>query len=334
MDEGGFMGNRHEGAAGQSAAALARGLTIELVRVTERAAIAAAGWRGKGDEMAADGAAVEAMRDELSHVEISGRIVIGEGERDEAPMLYIGEAVGRGQGPEVDIAVDPLEGTTLCAKNQPDSICVLAMTERGGLLNAPDVYMTKVAIGPGYPAGLVDLDRPPMDNVRALAGAKGVPVTEITACVLDRPRHAALIEELRVAGVPVKLLSDGDIAGIIHATNPEDTGIDIYLGSGGAPEGVLAAAALRCIGGQMQGRLILETAEKRERARRMGITEPNRKYDVSELASGDVLFAATGVTDGSLLDGVKLRPGHVMTSTIVMRSWSRTVRWITARHAR
>jgi fructose-1,6-bisphosphatase II / sedoheptulose-1,7-bisphosphatase len=334
MDGAGTPGSRHGGEAGHSAAALARGLTIELVRVTERAAIAAAGWRGKGDEMAADGAAVEAMRDELSHVEISGRIVIGEGERDEAPMLYIGEAVGRGQGPEVDIAVDPLEGTTLCAKNQPDSICVLAMTERGGLLNAPDVYMTKVAIGPGYPAGLVDLDRPPIDNVRALADAKGVPVTEITACVLDRPRHAALIEELRVAGVPVKLLSDGDIAGIIHATNSDDTGIDIYLGSGGAPEGVLAAAALRCIGGQMQGRLILDTPEKREHARRMGITDPNRKYDVSELASGDVLFAATGVTDGSLLDGVKLRTGHVMTSTIVMRSWSRTVRWITARHVR
>jgi len=334
MDEAGITGHRPEDEAGRSAAALARGLTIELVRVTERAAIAAAGWRGKGDEMAADGAAVEAMRDELSRVDIAGRIVIGEGERDQAPMLYIGEAVGRGQGPEVDIAVDPLEGTTLCAKNQPDSICVLAMTERGGLLNAPDVYMTKVAIGPGYPPGLVDLDRPPMDNVRALAAAKGVPVTEITACVLDRPRHAALIEELRVAGVPVKLISDGDIAGIIHATNAEDTGIDIYLGSGGAPEGVLAAAALRCMGGQMQGRLILDTPEKRERARRMGITDPNRKYDVTELASGDVLFAATGVTDGSLLDGVKLRAGHLMTSTIVMRSWSRTVRWITARHMR
>jgi fructose-1,6-bisphosphatase II / sedoheptulose-1,7-bisphosphatase len=332
--DGGPTGHRPEAEPGRSAAALARGLTIELVRVTERAAIAAAGWRGKGDEMAADGAAVEAMRDELSRVDIAGRIVIGEGERDQAPMLYIGEAVGRGQGPEVDIAVDPLEGTTLCAKNQPDSICVLAMTERGGLLNAPDVYMTKVAIGPGYPPGLVDLDRPPMDNVRALAAAKGVPVTEITACVLDRPRHAALIEELRVAGVPVKLISDGDIAGIIHATNSEDTGIDIYLGSGGAPEGVLAAAALRCMGGQMQGRLILDTPEKRERARRMGITDPNRKYDVTELASGDVLFAATGVTDGSLLDGVKLRAGHLMTSTVVMRSWSRTVRWITARHMR
>jgi len=319
---------------GVAPAIIERRLTLELVRVTERAAIAAAGWRGKGDEKAADAAAVEAMRSELLKVEIDGRIVIGEGERDEAPMLYIGEAVGAGHGPEVDIAVDPLEGTTLCAKNQPDSICVLAMAERGGLLNAPDVYMTKVAIGAGFPPGLVDLDQSPMDNVRALARVKGVPVTEITACVLDRPRHAALIEDLRVAGVAVKLISDGDIAGIIHATNTADTGIDIYLGSGGAPEGVLAAAALRCIGGQMQGRLILDTLEKRERAQRMGITDPNRKYDVADMASGDVLFAATGVTDGSLLDGVRLRKNHIMTSTIVMRSWSQTVRWINARHAR
>jgi fructose-1,6-bisphosphatase II / sedoheptulose-1,7-bisphosphatase len=321
-------------ASEKPSAIIERSLTLELVRVTERAAVAAAGWRGKGDEQAADAAAVEAMRDEMRNVAISGRIVIGEGERDEAPMLFVGEEVGAGDGPEVDIAVDPLEGTTLCAKNQPDAICVLAMAERGGLLNAPDVYMSKVAIGAGYPEGLVDLDQSPMDNVRALARAKGVPVNEITACVLDRPRHAALIEDLRTAGVPMKLLSDGDIAGIIHATNTEDTGIDIYLGSGGAPEGVLAAAALRCIGGQMQGRLILDTPEKRERARRIGITDPNRKYKVDEMASGDVLFAATGVTDGSLLAGVKMRRGHVMTSTIVMRSWSQTVRWINARHAR
>ena len=320
--------------SGQDHARLARAMTLELVRVTERAAIAAAGWRGKGDEKAADAAAVEATRTELLNLAIEGRIVIGEGERDEAPMLYIGEAVGSGDGPPVDIAVDPLEGTTLCAKNQPDSICVLAMAERGGLLNAPDVYMTKIAIGPGYPAGLVDLDQSAMDNVRALAGAKGVPVNEITACVLDRPRHAALIEDLRAAGVAVKLISDGDIAGIIHATNTDDSGIDIYLGSGGAPEGVLAAAALRCIGGQMQGRLILDTQEKRDRALRMGITDPNRKYAANELASGDVLFAATGVTDGSLLNGVKISRTHVTTSTIVMRSWSQTVRWVTARHAR
>ena len=320
--------------SGKAPAIIDRNLTLELVRVTERAAVAAALWRGKGDEQAADAAAVEAMRSELLRVDIDGRIVIGEGERDDAPMLYIGEAVGSGQGPQVDIAVDPLEGTTLCAKNQPDSICVLALAERGGLLNAPDVYMTKIAIGAGYPPGVVDLDMSAIENIKSLARAKGVPPTEITACVLDRPRHAALIEELRVAGVAVKLISDGDIAGIIHATNTEDTGIDIYLGSGGAPEGVLAAAALRCIGGQMQGRLILDTAEKRERAKRLGITDPNRKYDVSEMASGDVLFAATGVTDGSLLSGVRLRKSQVVTSTIVMRSWSRTVRWITAQHAR
>ncbi|HEV7719363.1 MAG TPA: class II fructose-bisphosphatase [Arsenicitalea sp.] len=319
---------------GRAPAIIDRSMTLEIVRVTERAAVAAAGWRGKGDEKAADAAAVEAMRAELQRIDIDGRIVIGEGERDEAPMLYIGESVGSGTGPAVDIAVDPLEGTTLCAKNQPDSICVLALAERGGLLNAPDVYMTKIAIGAGYPDGTVDLDMSSIDNVRSLARAKGVPVAEITACVLDRPRHAGLIEDLRVAGVAVKLISDGDIAGIIHATNTEETGIDIYLGSGGAPEGVLAAAALRCIGGQMQGKLILDTPEKRERARRMGITNPDRKYAVTDLASGDVLFAATGVTDGSLLNGVRLRKDHVVTSTIVMRSWSQTVRWITAQHAR
>jgi fructose-1,6-bisphosphatase II / sedoheptulose-1,7-bisphosphatase len=315
-------------------AAIDRSLTLELVRVTEAAALAAAKWRGKGNEKAADAAAVEAMRAEMSNVHIHGRIVIGEGERDEAPMLYIGEEVGAGDGPQVDIAVDPLEGTTLCAKNQPDSICVLAMAERGGLLNAPDVYMQKIAIGAGYPDSLVDLDASPKDNVLALAKAKGVPVNEITACVLDRPRHAALIDELRSAGVAIKLISDGDVAGIIHAVNTEDTGIDIYLGSGGAPEGVLAAAALRCIGGQMQGRLILDSEEKRARALKMGITEPNKKYRTEELASGDVLFAATGVTDGSLLSGVRFGQTSVRTNTVVMRSWSQTVRWITAEHRR
>ncbi len=321
-------------AADKSPAIIARTLTLELVRVTERAAVAAAGWRGKGDEKAADRSAVEAMRAELERVNISGRIVIGEGERDEAPMLFIGEEVGSRNGPDVDIAVDPLEGTTLCAKNQPDSICVLAMAERGGLLNAPDVYMQKIAVGSGYPEGVVDLDMSTRENIESLARAKGVPVSEITVCMLDRPRHAPLLEELRQAGCAIKLISDGDIAGIIHAVTTEDTGIDIYLGSGGAPEGVLAAAALRCIGGQMQGRLILDNDEKRERARRMGITDPNRKYRTNELASGDVLFAATGVTDGSMLSGVKLGRSSVQTSTIVMRSWSQTVRWITARHAR
>ncbi|MDB5505987.1 MAG: glpX [Devosia sp.] len=317
-----------------SPAIIDRNLTLELVRVTERAAIAAAGWRGKGDEKAADHAAVEAMRSELQNVSINGRIVIGEGERDEAPMLFIGEEVGNRSGAEVDIAVDPLEGTTLCAKNQPDSICVLAMAERGGLLNAPDVYMHKIAVGPGYAPGIVDLDRSSLENVQAVADAKGVPIHEITACVLDRPRHAQLIEQLRATGIAVKLISDGDIAGIIHATNTEETGIDIYLGSGGAPEGVLAAAALRCTGGQMQGRLILDTDDKRDRARRMGITDPNRKYAANELASGDVLFAATGVTDGSLLQGVRLSKTSIRTQTIVMRSWSQTIRMITADHRR
>jgi len=321
-------------ADGRAPSIIDRALTLELVRVTERAALAAAAWRGKGDEKAADHAAVEAMRDELKLVDIDGRIVIGEGERDEAPMLYIGESVGAGTGPQVDIAVDPLEGTTLCAKNQPDSICVLAMAERGGLLNAPDVYMQKIAIGAGYADGTVDLDWTPRQNIESLAKAKGVPISEITACMLDRPRHRALLEELRSTGCAIKLISDGDIAGIIHAVNTEDTGIDIYIGSGGAPEGVLAAAALRCIGGQMQGRLMLDNEEKRERARRMGIDDPNRKYKTNELASGDVLFAATGVTDGFLLNGVRFAKNHIRTSTVVMRSWSRTVRWITAEHHR
>lgn len=318
----------------RSPAHLDRSLVLELVRVTERAAIAAAGWRGKGDEKAADAAAVDAMRTELGNVHINGRIVIGEGERDEAPMLWIGEEVGGGDGPDVDIAVDPLEGTTLCAKNQPDSICVLAMAERGGLLNAPDVYMQKLAIGAGYDPGTVDIDASPRDNIASLAKAKGVPVSEVTVCMLDRPRHAGLLDELRSTGCAIKLISDGDIAGIIHAVNTEDTGIDIYLGSGGAPEGVLAAAALRCIGGQMQARLMLDTDEKKARAHRMGIEDPHRKYTVEDLASGDVLFAATGVTDGSMLKGVSLRKNSIRTSTVVMRSWSQTVRWITAEHRR
>ena len=319
----------------KSPAHLHRSLTLELVRVTERAAIAAAEWRGKGNEQAADEAAVKAMKAELDRVAISGRIVIGEGEENECDDLYIGQSVGAGQGPEVDIAVDPLEGVTLCAKNQPDSIVVLAMAERGGLLNvARNVYMHKIAIGAEYAPGTVHIDWTATENVNALAKAKGVPLSEITAIVLDRPRHAALIEELRGTGVGVKLISDGDIAGVIHAVTTEDTGIDIYLGSGGAPEGVLAAAALRCIGGQMQGKLILDTQAKRERAFAMGIEDPNRVYDVSELAAGDVLFAATGITEGTLLEGVKLRRGSVETSTVVMRSWSQTTRWIKARHAR
>jgi fructose-1,6-bisphosphatase II / sedoheptulose-1,7-bisphosphatase len=311
---------------------LDRILTLELVRVTERAAVAAARLRGRGDEKEADQAAVDAMRSELNRLPIKGTVVIGEGERDEAPMLYIGEEVGAGEGPDVDIALDPLEGTTICAKNLPNSLAVIAIAEKGSLLYAPDVYMDKIAIGPGYPEGLIDLDASPIDNINALAKAKGVPVSEITACILDRPRHARLIEAVRATGVSIRLIGDGDVAGVIHTTDPDETGIDIYLGSGGAPEGVLAAAALRCIGGQMQGRLQLNTEEKVARAAKMGISDPNKVYRMEEMARGDVLFAATGVTDGNMLAGVKFGRDSIQTHTIVMRSSSRTVREIKARH--
>ncbi|MEP2743221.1 class II fructose-bisphosphatase [Bauldia litoralis] len=311
---------------------LDRILTLELVRVTERAAVAAARLRGRGDEVAADQAAVDAMRSELNLLPIHGTVVIGEGERDEAPMLYIGEEVGTKSGPRVDIALDPLEGTTIAAKNLPNSLAVIAIAEAGSLLNAPDVYMDKIAIGPGYPAGLVDLDRSPLDNIKALAEAKGVPINEITACVLDRPRHARMVEEVRATGAAIRLIGDGDVAGIIHATSPDETGIDIYLGIGGAPEGVLAAAALRCIGGQMQGRLVINSSEQRERAHRMGVEDIDRKYEMGEMARGAVLFAATGVTDGNLLSGVRFGRRAVTTHTVVMRSSSGTVRWIKAEH--
>ncbi len=314
------------------ASGLDRILTLELVRVTERAAVAAARLRGRGDEKAADQAAVDAMRDELNRLPINGTVVIGEGERDEAPMLYIGEEVGSGEGPNVDIALDPLEGTTICAKNLPNSLAVIAIAETGSLLYAPDVYMDKIAIGPGYEPGLIDIDAEPAENIARLAKAKGVPVSEITACILDRPRHAKIIEAVRNTGAAIRLIGDGDVAGVIHTTNPDDTGIDIYLGTGGAPEGVLAAAALRCIGGQMQGRLIIDTEEKRARAERMGISDPNKIYTIEEMASGDVLFAATGVTDGNMLSGVKFGRDSIQTHTVVMRSSSRTVREIKARH--
>jgi fructose-1,6-bisphosphatase II / sedoheptulose-1,7-bisphosphatase len=272
------------------------------------------------------------MRSELNRLPIAGRIVIGEGERDEAPMLYIGEEVGRGSGPKVDIALDPLEGTTICAKNLPNALAVIAVAEEGSLLYAPDVYMDKVAVGPGLPDGVVDLDASPTDNIRAVAKAKGLSPSEISACILDRPRHAKLIEEVRATGASIRLIGDGDVAGVIHTTNPEETGIDIYLGIGGAPEGVLAAAALRCIGGQMQGRLIIDTEEKRKRAAAMGVTDPKHKYRMEEMASGDVLFSATGVTDGNLLQGVRFGTKSIVTHTLVMRSSSGTVRWIKAEH--
>ncbi len=305
---------------------LERVLVLEVARVTEAAAIAAARLRGRGAEKAADKAAVDAMRSELSKLAIRGTVVIGEGEMDEAPMLYIGEKVGSGEGPEVDIAVDPLEGTTICAKAMPNALAVLAMSESGGLLHAPDMYMNKIAIGPGYAPDLVDLDASPEENLKALAKAKGVPVSDITACILDRPRHAELIAAVRAAGAAVQLIPDGDIAGVIWTTDPDETGIDIYLGSGGAPEGVLAAAALRCIGGQIQGRLMPANEEERARAATMGISDINRKFKLEDMAAGDVIFSATGVTDGSLLDGVHFDGDYAEVDSIVMRSKSGTVR--------
>ena len=313
-------------------AILDRILTLELVRVTESAAVAAARLRGQGDEKAADQVAVDAMRTELNRLPIDGKVVIGEGERDEAPMLYIGEEVGTKKGPKVDIALDPLEGTTICAKNLPNSLAVIALAEGGSLLYAPDVYMDKIAVGPGYPEGIVDLDNPAAENLAAMAKHKGCKVGDLTACILDRPRHSKIIEEVRAAGCAIRLIGDGDVAGVIHTTDPDETGIDIYIGIGGAPEGVLAAAALRCIGGQMQGRLILDTPEKIARAAKMGIEDPKRKYSMTEMAKGDVLFAATGVTDGNMLDGVKFSSSEIFTHTIVMRSSSKTVREIKARH--
>ncbi|MEM7302021.1 MAG: class II fructose-bisphosphatase [Pseudomonadota bacterium] len=311
---------------------LDRILTLELVRVSEAAAVAAAKLRGKGDEKEADQVAVDAMRTELNQLDIKGRVVIGEGERDEAPMLYIGEEVGLGTGPKIDVALDPLEGTTICAKNLPNSLAVIAFAERGNLLHAPDVYMDKIAIGPGYPDGLIDITASPADNIKAVAQAKGVKVSELSTCVLDRPRHRDLIEEIRSTGAAIRLIGDGDVAGVIHTTEPHETGIDLYIGAGGAPEGVLAAAALRCMGGQMQGRLILDTAEKRERAARMGVDDPTRVYTAEQMAQGDVLFSATGVTDGNMLSGVRFTSDSIYTHTIAMRSSSGTVRHVKARH--
>ena len=316
----------------ETTAVLDRILTLELARVTEAAAVAAARLRGQGDEKAADQVAVDAMRTELNRLPIDGKVVIGEGERDEAPMLFIGEEVGTKDGPKVDIALDPLEGTTICAKNQPNSLAVIALAEGGSLLYAPDVYMEKIAIGPGYPDGMIDLDMSVAENLAAVAKAKGCEVSQLTACVLDRSRHAKIIEDIRATGAAILLIGDGDVAGVIHTTDPDETGIDIYFGTGGAPEGVLAAAALRCIGGQMQGRLILDTPEKVARAKTMGVEDPNKKYAMNEMAKGDVLFAASGVTDGNMVDGVKFIKGEIHTHTVVMRSATGTVREIKARH--
>ncbi|TPG12032.1 class II fructose-bisphosphatase [Sphingomonas oligophenolica] len=311
---------------------LDRVLVLEMVRVTEAAAIAASALVGRGDEKAADAAAVEAMRAALNTLDMDGTVVIGEGERDEAPMLFIGEKVGTGNGPAIDIALDPLEGTTITAKAGPNSLAVLAIAEKGCLLNAPDVYMDKIAVGPGYPAGVIDLDKSVTENITAVAAAKGVKPGELIVCVLDRPRHEALIAELRGLGCGVMLIGDGDVAGVIATSDP-DTTVDVYMGSGGAPEGVLAAAALRCVGGQFKGRLLFRNDDERARAAKWGVTDLDKQYDLSELAKGDCIFAATGVTDGSLLDGVKRKRGGIMTTeSVVMRSSSGTVRWVKGEH--
>lgn len=313
---------------------LDRVLVLEMVRVTEAAAIAASKLIGRGDEKAADHAAVEAMRKAFDELYMDGTVVIGEGERDEAPMLFIGEKVGGapGKGPKIDIALDPLEGTTITAKAGPNSLAVLAAAEEGGLLNAPDVYMDKIAVGPGYPEGVIDLNRTPTENVKAVAAAKGVNPEDIIVCVLDRPRHEELIAELRSLGCGVVLIGDGDVAGVIAVTD-EDTTIDMYMGSGGAPEGVLAAAALRCVGGQFNGRLLFRNDDERGRARKWGITDLDKVYKLEDLAKGDCIFAATGVTSGSLLQGVKRRKdGTMTTESVVMRASSGTVRWIKGEH--
>ncbi|MBI1392471.1 MAG: class II fructose-bisphosphatase [Alphaproteobacteria bacterium] len=312
---------------------LDRVFTMEVGRCTEAAAVAASRMIGRGDKEGADQEAVNALRDAFNKLEMRGVVVIGEGERDEAPMLYIGEEVGTGRGPKIDIALDPLEGTTLTAKAMANALSVVAMAQGGTLLHAPDVYMQKIAVGPGYPNGVVDLDASVEDNIASLAKAKGAPASEITLCVLDRERHDGIIAGARKMGARVFLIPDGDVAGVFH-TAEAHTGIDMYVGSGGAPEGVLAAAALRCVGGQMQGRLLFRNDDERLRAERAGITDLNRKYGLMDLASGDVIFAATGVTNGSMLEGVRWEKDFVHTHTVIMRSKTGTVRYIKARTPR
>ena len=313
---------------------LDRALALDIVRVTEASAVAAALWRGRGNEVAADEAAATAMYRELARLPIEGVVVVGEGEENETPLLYIGETVGAGgpSGHRVDLAVDPVEGSTLCAKALPNALSVLALAEGGSLLKVPPIYMEKIAIGPGFPEGLVDLDASPADNLKALALAKGVPVSDIAVCILDRPRHAKLIEEVRASGAALRLIGDGDIAGVIHVTEPLETGIDIYMGIGGAPEGVLAAAALACIGGQMQGRLIVANEQHKSRARAAGIHDLGRKYAIRDMITGDLSFAATGITDGSLLEGVRFTKEAIFTHSVVMRASTRTVRWMRTEH--
>lgn len=308
-----------------------RNLALEVVRVTEAAALAASRQMGRGDERMADQVAVDAMRNALNSLDIAGTVVIGEGERDEAPMLFIGEEVGTGKGPKIDIALDPLEGTTITAKGLTNSLAVIAMAEHDGFLNSPDVYMDKIAVGGGLPEGIVDIDNEPAVNLANVAKAKGLDVKDMVACILDRPRHEDLIKKVRDAGARIMLITDGDVSGVM-ATSEEASGVDIYIGSGGAPEGVLAAAALRCIGGQMQGRLIFRNDDERGRAERCGITDFDRKYGLLDLASGDVMFAATGVTNGTMLNGVRRFAGGAKTHSLIMRSKTGTVRYIEAEH--
>jgi fructose-1,6-bisphosphatase II / sedoheptulose-1,7-bisphosphatase len=309
-----------------------RMLSLGLARVSEAAAMASAKLIGRGDEKAADQAAVNAMREQLDLLDIAGVVVIGEGERDEAPMLYIGEEVGNGEGPAVDIALDPLEGTTLTAKDMPNAMCVIAMAPRGTLLNAPDVYMDKLAIGPGYPKDVVTLDMTPAERVEALAGAMGGGSEDVTVCVLERPRHEDMIAEIRRTGAAIRLITDGDVAGVIHTAETDLTGIDMYMGSGGAPEGVLAAAALKCMGGQMYGRLLFRNDDERARARSHGIEDFDRIYTRDDMVTQDVIFAATGVTDGSILPGVKREVGWLTTETLLMRSKTGSVRRVIYRN--
>ncbi len=303
-----------------------RMLSLGLARVSEAAALASADWVGRGDEKAADHAAVEAMREQLNLLDIKGVVVIGEGERDEAPMLFIGEEVGTGNGPAVDIALDPLEGTTLTAKDMPNALTVIAMAPRGTLLHAPDVYMDKLAIGPGFAPGTVSLDMEPAERVHALARAKGCQPGDITVCILERPRHEDLIREVRRTGAAIRLITDGDVAGVMHVAEPEVTGIDMYMGSGGAPEGVLAASALKCMGGQIYGRLLFRNDDERGRAAKAGITDLNRIYTRDEMVTADVIFSATGVTNGSILSGIKREPDWLTTETLLMRSKTGSVR--------
>jgi fructose-1,6-bisphosphatase II / sedoheptulose-1,7-bisphosphatase len=316
---------------GEYSSKMDRNLALEAVRVTEAAAIAASRLMGRGDEKAADQAAVDAMRSALNSLHIEGTVRIGEGERDEAPMLYIGEEVGTGNGPKIDIALDPLEGTTITAKGGPNALAVIAMAEEGGFLNAPDTYMDKIAVGKGLPEGVVDLDETVENNLKNLAKAKDVEIGDLVICVLDRPRHEKIIAKCRESGARIMLIGDGDVSGVI-ATSTQEAGVDIYMGTGGAPEGVLAAAALRCIGGQMQGRVVFRNDDERGRASRLGITEFDKKYNLMELAGGETMFAATGVTMGSMLKGVRRFKGGAMTHSLIMRSKSGTVRYIEAQH--